>query len=163
MKRVLVAAGLVLLFVHSAASAWTQDAKPNFSGTWNLDAAQSDFGPAPPPDSLVAVIDHKEPNVKITITQRSSMGDVTNERTFTTDGKENINKTRTMAGDADLKSTSKWDGKKLLTASKMEMPGATVALNDSWELSADGKVLTIVREIKTPQGDFATKTVYNKQ
>ncbi len=160
MKRALFAIAVMLLL---APSAWTQDAKPNFSGTWTLDAAKSDFGPAPPPDSLVAVIDHKEPNVKITITQKSSMGDLSNERTLTTDGKENVNKMRTMAGDADLKSTSKWEGKKLLTAATTEMQGTAVALNDSWELSEDGKVLTIVREIKTSQGDFATRTVYNKQ
>jgi hypothetical protein len=160
MKRAFFAASLVLLV---AASAWTQDAKPNFSGTWNFDAAKSDFGPAPPPDSLGAVIDHKEPNVKITITQKSAMGDLTNERVLTTDGKENVNKARTMVGDQEMKSTSRWDGKKLLTTAKMDMQGTAIVLIDSWELSDDGKVLTIAREIRTDQGDFATKIVYNKQ
>jgi hypothetical protein len=160
MKRAIIAASLALLV---AGSAWTQDAKPNFSGTWNIDLAKSDFGPAPPPDSLVAVIDHKEPNIKIATTQKGPMGEVSNERTLTTDGKENINKMRTPVGDSDMKSTSKWDGKKLITASTMEMQGSTLALNDSWELSEDAKVLTIVREIKTSEGNFATRTVYNKQ
>ena len=39
----------------------------------------------------------------------------------------------------------------------------SVGMRDSWELSDDGKVLTMVREIRTPQGDFTTKTVFNKK
>jgi hypothetical protein len=160
MKRALFAIAVMLLLTPSA---WTQDAKPNFSGTWNVDLAKSDFGPAPPPEILVAVIDHKEPNVKITITQKSAMGDVTSERTLTTDGKENANKLRTMAGDQDATSTTTWSGKKLATATKMDMQGMAVAINETWELAENGKVLTIAREIKTSQGDFATKSVFNKQ
>ncbi len=160
MKRALFAIAVMLLL---APSAWTQDAKPNFSGTWNVDLAKSDFGPAPPPESLVAVIDHKEPNVKFTTTQKGPMGEISNGRTLTTDGKENVNKMRTMAGDQDATSTTTWSGKKLATATKMDMQGMAIVINETWELAEDGKVLTIAREIKTSQGDFATKTVFNKQ
>jgi len=160
MKRAVFAIAVMLLVPPSA---WTQDAKPNFSGTWNFDAAKSDFGPAPPPESLVSVIDQKEPNVKIATTQKGPMGEISNERTFTTDGKENINKMRTPAGDQDTKSTTTWNGKKLSTVTKMDMQGTAIVINESWELAEDGKVMTIAREIKTPQGDFVTKVVFNKQ
>ena len=43
------------------------------------------------------------------------------------------------------------------------MQGSVIDVNDSWNLSDDGKVLTIVRDIKMAQGDFTTTTVYNKQ
>ena len=161
MKRVLAAASLTLLV---ATGAWTQDAKPDFSGTWSVDLAKSDFGPAPPPDSIVAVIDHKGSTIKIATTQKSAMGEVSNERTLTTDGKDNVNKMRTPAGDADMTSTSKWDGRKLITVSHMELQGTRITFNDSWEISGDGKVLTIVRQVQmTPGEGFATTTVYNKQ
>lgn len=117
----------------------------------------------PPPESIVHVIEHKGPNVKVTTTQKSAQGELTNERTLTTDGKENTYKLKTMAGESDVKATSQWDGKKLATALKFDLQGAPINIADSWELSDDGKVLTIVREIKSPQGDFTQRTVYNKQ
>jgi hypothetical protein len=160
MKQAMCAAGVVLLLT---ASGRAQGAKPNFSGTWRLDVAKSDFGPAPAPESIVHVVEHKEPNLKITTTQKGAQGEVTNERALTTDGKENTNKMKTNAGEAEAKSTSQWDGKKLATALSFDMQGTTININDTWELSADAKVLTIVRQIKTPQGDFTQTTVYNKQ
>jgi hypothetical protein len=161
MKKVLAAASLTLLV---ATSAWTQDAKPNFSGTWSVDLAKSDFGPAPPPESIVAVIDHKEPTIKIATTQKSPMGEVSNERTLTTDGKDNVSKMNTPAGETQMTSTSKWDGGKLITVAHMELQGTAITFNDSWEISGDGKVLTIIRQVQmTPGQGFGTKTVYNKQ
>lgn len=160
MKTSLLAAGLVLLL---AAPGRGQDAKPDFSGKWNLDLPKSDFGPAPPPDSIVTVIEHKEPNLKVTTTQTGQQTVVTNERNLTTDGKENRNKMRAMGADQDVLSTTTWSGKKLATALKLEVQGAVIDISDSWELSDDGKVLTVARVIKTPQGDVPQKLVFNKQ
>jgi hypothetical protein len=63
----------------------------------------------------------------------------------------------------DIKSTTKWAGKTLATAFKIDIQGNAFDVNDSWKLSDDGKVLTIVREFKSPQGEFAATTVFNKQ
>jgi hypothetical protein len=160
MKTPLFAAALILLFT---ASGMAQDAKPDFSGKWSLDLSKSDFGMAPAPESIVIVIEHKEPNVKVSVTQTGQQGVVSNVRNLTTDGKENRNLMRTMGGEQDVLSTTKWDGKKLATALKVEVQGMTADINDSWELSDDGKVLTISRDFKTTQGDFKQKTVFNKQ
>lgn len=160
MNRTLSTASVILLL---AVSAVAQNAAPNFSGTWNLDVAKSDFGPAPPPDSVVMVVDHKEPTIKTTTTQKSAQGDTTNDSTITTDGKENVNKLRAMGGEQDVRSTTKWNGKKLTIARTLEIQGMTISMNDSWELSDDGKVMTIVRAIGTPQGDFTTKMILNRK
>ena len=160
MKKSVFAAALVLLL---AASATGQDAKPDFSGKWNLDIAKSDFGPAPPPLSIVLVIEHKEPNLKVSSTQTTEQGVVSNVRNLTTDGKENTNTMRAMGGEQDIKSTTKWDGSKLVTALKVDFQGMTTDIQDTWELSADGQVLTIARDIKTSQGNFSQKIVFNKQ
>jgi hypothetical protein len=160
MKRTLSTAGVILLLAASAAA---QGATPNFSGTWSVDVAKSDFGPAPPPDSIVMVIDHKEPNIKATTTQKGQQGDTSNETNVTTDGTENVNKLRAMGTEQDVKSTAKWNGKKLATARTLDVQGMSIGMNDSWEISDDGKVMTIVREVRTPQGDFATKMVFNKK
>lgn len=158
-KAILTTCAVLVLSV----SAWAQDATPNFTGKWAIDIAKSDFGPMPPPDSVVHVVEHKEPNIKIVTTQKTPQGETTNERSLTTDGKENVNKMRMGPGEQEVKSTTKWNGKALATAFKLDMQGNAFEINDSWKLSDDGKVLTIVREIKSAQGDFTATTVFNKQ
>ena len=154
---------MFVLLVLPIAVLRAQDATPNFTGKWSLDAAKSDFGPMPPPESVVHVIEHKEPTVKIVTTQKGAQGEVTNERQLTTDGKENVNKMRMGPGEQDVKSNTKWSGKALTTRFKLDMQGNAFDVNDAWTLSDDGKVLTIVREIESAQGAFTTTTVYNKQ
>ena len=163
MKNTIVACAALLAFLMSE-SAWAQNATPDFTGKWNLDIAKSDFGPMPTPESVVHVIEHKEPNIKIVTTQKSAQGEITNERMLTTDGKENVNKMRVGPdSEQEVKSTSKWNGKALATSFKLDVQGAAFDFNDSWTLSDDGKVLTIVRAVKSPQGDFAATIVFNKQ
>ena len=160
MKTGLSVVGAILLLTLVAVA---QGAAPNFSGTWSLDAAKSDFGPIPGPESIVMVIDHKEPALKVTVTQKGPQGETTNDSTYTTDGKDNMNKMRSPAGDQDVKSTTKWNGKILATTRTIEAQGMSIGIDDAWELSADGKVMTINRQLKTPQGDFSTKIVLNKK
>ena len=100
---------------------------------------------------------------KTTTTQKSAQGDTTNESNITTDGKENVNKLRAMGAEQDVRSTTKWSGKKLAIARTFEIQGMTIGMNDSWELSDDGTVITIIRQMTTPQGDFATRMAFNKK
>ena len=160
MKTILIAAGLGVFLVAPARS---QGTGPSFSGTWSLDVAKSDFGPAPAPTSLVHVIEHTEPNIKMVSTQKTPQGEVTNERHLTTDGKENVNKVRTPVGDQDVKSTMTWKEKKLVMVYQLRVQAMVIDSSDSWGLSEDGKVLTILRDITSPQGGFTQKVVFNKQ
>jgi hypothetical protein len=153
---------VALLIGFLSSPAWPQ-AKTDFSGKWSLDAAKSDFGGAPAPASIVHDIEHTEPNVKITTTQKSEAGETTNTRSFSTDGKVSTNKITMMGAEYPVTTSAKWDGQGLAVHASFEAQGATVQLNDTWTLSSDGKALTIVRVAKTPQGDFTTKSVYNKQ
>ena len=117
----------------------------------------------PPPESIVHVIEHKEPSVKVVTTQKElrarSPPNASSPRTA------RKTSTRCASGPQSRKSgsTTKWSGKALTTAFKLDMQGNVFDVNDSWKVSDDGKVLTIVREIKSAQGDFTTTTVYNKQ
>ena len=158
--RVYLAACAALLALTISTAAQGQ---PNFTGTWALDVAKSDFGPMPGPDSVVMTIDHKDPTLKVNVAQKSQMGDATNDSTYTTDGKENVNKMRSPAGDQDVKSTTKWNGKMLATSRTIEAQGMSIGIDETWDLSADGKVLTINRTLNTPQGAFSTKMVLNKK
>ena len=153
---------IALLILTPARTASAQDL-PNFTGKWSLDVAKSDFGPMPPPESMTYVVDHKEPALKIVTTQKGQQGETTNERNITTDGKDNVNKLRMPAGEQDVKSTTKWSGKTLTTAFNIDVQGMALSIVESWKLSDDGKVLTVLREIGTDQGNFAVTTVFNKQ
>ena len=95
--------------------------------------------------------------------QKSEQGDVVNERTITTDGKPNTNKLKSPMGDQDVTSTTNWSGNQLVTEFKMEINGTGLEFRDTYTLSDDGKVLTVVRDIKSEQGPFAMKMVFNKQ
>lgn len=160
MKKALLVPCLILLL---AASALAQTTKPDFSGTWTLDLQKSDFGPGPTPDSIVSVIDHKDPALNVKTTQKLSQGEFINERKITTDGKENANKLKTPMGEQDVKSTTTWNGRTLVTAYTMNVQGNALAFNDSWELSEDGKTLTMVRDVKTDQANFTQRLVFRKQ
>jgi hypothetical protein len=154
-------AALLICFVSGPVS--SQGVKPNFTGKWSLDAAKSDFGQTPPPESIVHVIDHKEPNVKITTTTKSEMGEATSEQSLSTDGKETVNKMQAMGTEQEVKVIGRWDGEKLAASWSFEMKGATISFSDSWALSDGGKVLTLLRVAQTPQGNFTVTTIYNKR
>ena len=55
------------------------------------------------------------------------------------------------------------EGDALTVASKREVQGMEITQNENWTLSEDGKVLTIVNKINTPQGDFEITVVMDKQ
>ena len=50
-----------------------------------------------------------------------------------------------------------------MPARTIEAQGMSIGIEDAWELSPDGKVMTVNRQLKTPQGDFRMKLVLNKK
>ena len=142
-----------------------QEVKPNFTGKWILDVAKSDFGPYPPPESIVQVVEHKDPKLRVATTskQKDEVTALTNRQDLTTDGKENTNKLQIMGAEQEVKSIVKWNGDKLSVTSRFALQGTPLEFNDTWALSEGGKVLTLLRIAKTPEGEFTLKTVYNKQ
>ena len=145
-----------------AASPAAQAAKPNFTGTRTLDVSKSDFGPSPPPESMVMVVEHKDPAIRIKTTQKSADGEVVNDRTLSIDGKPNTNKITMVGGEAqNVTSTSKWDAAKFVTNYPVDMQGTAITFVDSWSL--EGGVLKIVRNVTLPDGTFTITTVFNKK
>jgi hypothetical protein len=134
-------------------------AKPNFSGDWKLNTSKSEFGPMPAPESRTDKIAHNDPNLKVTTTQSGPNGQGTVELKYTTDGAESTNEIRGNP----MKSTSKWDGDTLIISTKGSFGGNDITFDDKWSLSGEGKVLTISRHIKAPQGELDQKLVLDKQ
>ncbi len=148
------------LFVIAAAANVAMAAdKPDFSGTWKMDADKSVFGPMPPPTSMTRKIDHKDPALSVNTVSSGPQGDQDMTFKYATDGTETTN---SMMGN-DVKSTATWDAKTLVIKSAANFGGADVKLTDKWSLSDDGKTLTDVLAISAPQGDFEITYVLLKQ
>jgi ribosomal protein L20A (L18A) len=133
--------------------------KPNFSGTWKMNATKSDFGPMPAPSAATRTVTHADPELKFKATQMTDNGEQTSEATYKTDGSEFTVKRRNM----EIKAVGKWEGSKLVVKSKFEAQGMEISSTENWMLAADGKELHIVTALGTPQGDFELKIVMEKQ
>jgi hypothetical protein len=133
--------------------------KPNFSGTWKLNPAKSNYGPVPVPDKMERKIVHNDPTLKMTTTQSGPQGEITTDITYKTDGSESTNQIR----GAEVKSIAKWDGDALTVSSKREIQGNEMQFNERWTLGEGGKVLTVVNKISGAQGDFEVTIVLEKQ
>jgi hypothetical protein len=86
-------------------------------------------------------------------------GDFEWEANYTTDGKECTNEFRGNPS----KSTLKWDGDTLLFTTKGRFGDNEYTMTDKWQLSADGKTLTLNRHFSSAMGEGDQKLVLEKQ
>lgn len=149
MKVFTITAAVATLAIAAAS------AKPNFSGTWRLNKAKSNYGPVSAPARMERKIVHEDPMLKMMIIQTNDEGERTLEQVYRTDGAESVNK----VGSREVTSIAKWDGQALVISSER----GDFAQNERWTLSEDGKVLTLVNRIKSPKGNFEVTVVMDKQ
>jgi len=133
--------------------------KPDFSGTWKLNVAKSEFGALPGPQSRTDVITHKEPSFSDSVSAENAEGKQQFTANYTTDGKEAVNK----IGPRDVKTTVKWAGKNLVFNSKLLYNDSDVTVETTWALSDDGKTLTISAHYTSTLGETDQKLIYEKQ
>ena len=148
----------VLVGLTAVGLAAGADSRPNFSGEWKMNAAKSNFGPMPAPESRTDKIDHKDPSLKLTSTFTTPQGERTREWSCTTDGKECEN----AMGQVSFKSSTKWDGGNLVVDSKGSFSNNEVQIKEKWSLSEDGKTLTIERHLSSSMGEGDQKIVLEK-
>jgi hypothetical protein len=133
--------------------------KPDFSGTWKLNVAKSDFGQLGGPTGRTDVITHKEPSISNNVTVETAEGKQEYTVNYTTDGKEATNK----IGPREVKSTLKWVGSELKINAKFLYNEMDVTAEYTWSLSPDGKTLTISAHFTSSMGDADQKFVFEKQ
>lgn len=158
---------LCLLAAALSLAAVAQDPKPNFSGTWEMAADKCDFGtpltegPRFPGriDSRTDVIDHREPLVKFTIKSRTDHGELTQERSYRTDGQE----TTDQIGEAVTKTKARWEGKELVAETVIETDHGPAHILARWRLADDGRTLITERTMKAPAGETKQKLVFVKK
>ena len=89
---------------------------PDLTGTWNLDAAKSDFGPFPGPGSMTDHIDQQKSEI---IVNRDRAGEPVVIH-LPLDGSERTNELRGNA----MKTTAHWDGGTLVITKNTSRPSA---------------------------------------
>ena len=163
---------LVLCVAAIAANAQTA---PNFSGKWTLDIAKSELGQAASSiKSQTMSIRHAGDSFKVlTQVERNApptdgpgggagngraMASGPMEQAFTLDGKEVSSERQTPNGAVTTKTKSEQMGNKILVTSTFPGPNGEMKVTTTYELSADGKTLTLTRE--SPRG--TNKQVYTK-
>jgi hypothetical protein len=156
MIRKSILLGFTLALLSSVAVA---QQKPDFSGTWKLNVAKSDFGALPGPDSRTDVITHKEPSLTDEVTSEGAQGKQQYTVKYTTDGKEATN----QIGGREVKSALKWEASTLLIDSKLLYNETEVNAQFKWSLSADGKTLTINAHYTSSLGETDQKIIMEKE
>ncbi len=124
-------------------------AKPDLSGVWTLDASRSKVDPslAEITKDYVVTIVHKESEIRMTTSYKKEGRNVIEKSTYYTDGRPEID---LRTGRKSDESTTRWRDNKLVrrTASKVLgnvqiYPPIEAVTIEEWELSADGKTLTL--------------------
>lgn len=133
--------------------------KPDFSGTWKLNLAKSDFGLLGGPTSRTDVISHKGASLSSSTVADSVQGKQEYKINYTTDGKEAVNK----LGPYEVKSILKWAGGNLVISSRFIFNNVNITSEATWTLSPDGKTLTVNTDFKGALGDSSQKLVFEKQ
>ena len=171
MKAMLLALCL-FAFAASAGDDKKKEGKshPDLSGVWLLDLKQSkwdgELGSRKPRFPVRLVIRHTEPEVKMTRTSFTDMGERTVELTYYADKRGEKNPAVSALEDrlklsGEVESEARWkDGRLFIRGTKnMRTMGDLnkIDFTETWELSADGKTLTQKTTHDNPSDEAAAR------
>jgi hypothetical protein len=132
-------------------------AKPDFSGTWTLDAARSET----PPGRGGRGGGGRGAAGPVTIKQ--SAAEITiGMLTYKLDGSESVNQVQGRGGMQEVKSRAKLDGANLVIESTRDFGGASITTKEVRTLGAGGTEMTVQTTTATPQGEVSFKQIYTK-
>ena len=136
--------------------------KADFSGSWTLNKAKSNFGSLPEqmiPDAATRTITNDEASMKVSGADKSSRGERALQLTFKLDGSASVNSQR----GADVTTNAAWDGAVVVMKSKIDVGGTAVDMEERYSLSADRQVLfNDTKVMGTPIGDVIIKYAYDR-
>ena len=129
-------------------------AKPDFSGQWIINAAESDFGIIPPPQCRGLTLTHREPELVVEETRPDGTRCGVLVR-YTTDGAL----VTYIADGIARRARLTWAGVQLVIARTSD---DGVAMRIEATVSADGKKLTRAFHVESPQGAADWTYVYDR-
>src|SRR5262245_26263662 len=136
-------------------------AKPDFSGTWTLDAARSETPPGRGGRGGGGGGGGRGAAGPVTI--RQSAAEITiGMLTYKLDGSESVNQVQGRGGMQEVKGRAKFDGANLVIESTRDFGGTSITSKEIRTLGAGGKEMTVQTTRSTPQGDVSFKQIYTK-
>lgn len=164
---------LICLLACAAVAVAGEDKKdgkshPDFSGTWQLDRAKSDFGlfaerPLARADSTL-VVAHKDPELKIKRTLSLNGQEEVKEFVYYTDERGETNPATLGVG--EVKSKTMWEGDKVVAEASLTRKGQQgpyeLKITQRWQVSSDGKSLTNTTLIRNGAEAEQVKLVYRR-
>ena len=145
----------ILLALLLAACAFSAD----FSGSWKMDPAKSDFGLLPMPDSVTLDVKQSESSIQVKFAQEGGRapGQYTHE--YATGGKESVNQ---LMG-SEMKTVVAKKGDALEFTGKVSYRGRDLTIKDLWTLAQDGKSMLYKRTIASAEVTFEATMTMIKQ
>ena len=160
MKRIAILALATAVVIPFAARA---QSKPDFSGTWTMDAAKSDPAPAGRGGGGGGggSVTIKQTGTELSVQTQGRQGPQT--MTYKLDGSASTNTVMGRGGSQEVKSTAKWDGSSLVIETTRDMGGTSITQKEVRRLDNGGKDM-IVDTTTTggPNGEQKRKVVYTK-
>jgi hypothetical protein len=161
-RRVGVASVVAVTFIGLAAGSAFAQARDPLIGTWKLNRAKSSFNPGPAPVSRTMKFEPAGDGVKHHIETYVNNGSGTDEGVHITqytaafDGKDNA-----IQGSAlDTVSLKRLNPRSVERTGRLA--GAAIE-TQTWNVSADGKVLTVTTRGSNDNGDYSRVEVFEKQ
>ena len=160
---------LVLTLLLMTVTVRSQQKRSDFSGKWQLNREQSDFGlrsdgKKRTPRSSSMIIEQDEKNLKVTMIRTDRDGkDDKRKFKYSLEGKKTKNKTES----GKQESTAKWleEGQVLEITSTMDVKRGdmefTMESVQTWSLTDSSLVIDSVRY--TPRGEMESKAVYDRK
>lgn len=167
MKRVLLLTAIATLAV--AVGVFAQ-AKPNFTGSWVMDPAQSQMGGGPGGGAPgggapgggggrgFGAGPQKITQTAAELVIERTMGETVQKTVYKLDGTPSVNETR----GGQSTSISKWSGAKLVTTIKAETQRGTMESTETRSLESNG-TMVVETTRQGPDGPTTQKMVYKKQ
>lgn len=171
----------LIVFVALAALSAAAQNKPDFSGQWHLDVANSKLDQRMRIESMTLTVAQTDKELSVTTSTkrlppndgmgggRGMGGGMGGDGTtvYSLDGKETKTEMEGPMGKMPVALKAKMDADGTLKLSSTRtfngpMGEMTMTTKETWKLSADGKTLTIERESSTPRGQMTTTLVFTK-
>jgi hypothetical protein len=161
MRKVSSAVLFTLLAVAPAVAGAQAATRPDYSGTYVLDPAQSEGQMVPTKMTLKIAQAPAGLTVERTIT--GQMGETTSQVKYALDGSTSKNTINVGQNPVEVSTVVTWDGPSPVLSSSMQAGGGDAQIVEKWSLGDGGKKLTVDRKISAGGQEFTNKLVLVKQ
>ena len=143
------------VWIVSPAPVRAANADRDFSGSWNLNTAESQIRALPTPPATLLEIEQDDSLMRI-VSRDNPAAPVS--WSYSVTGKT----TKHKVGESSYSSATKWEGTALLVNTIVSGAPGSYTRMERWRLSGDGRTLSIRTQIVRPSGETESTLVYRR-